>query len=250
MQEDFFFAHLPLIPLAEIARALSGAWDEEQLRRGYRCWQLDFYQRASLVYQSQYQRHSDMLQSEFRQMAGLDPDEWISSKGDPLEWDWQRFAGENGLWAHREHMAVYLASYGVDEDAWKPARIGSLFAELAFTEVIRAIWPLWFKYATRTDEAEQLRRLPYQEYLKTPYWRRVRVAMLIASQARCSGDLCRDVGEPWYGSESDLHVHHLHYRNRGEEQLDNLILLCFRCHRRAHRGQTSLTGADALSATL
>lgn len=250
-QNTFIYFHLPVVPFDVVARALSEHWTDEQLRHGYRYWQDEFFRRASLVYRFQYERHFDMVHREFRRLASLGPDEWISNQGDPLEEDWQLFADTNGLWAHREQMEAHLASYGVDADVWPATPLATAFTAVAFMDLIRDIWPLWFDYATRTDdeEAAYLRQLPYQDYLNTPYWRRVRMAMLIANRARCSGERC-DTGDAWYGSEGDLHVHHLHYQNRGKEQLSNLILLCSRCHQRLHDGQSALTANDALAATL
>ena len=39
------------------------------------------------------------------------------------------------------------------------------------------------------------------------------------------------------GSSADLQVHHLKSRGRlGDDKLDNLIVLCARCHRQQHEG--------------
>ena len=43
------------------------------------------------------------------------------------------------------------------------------------------------------------------------------------------------------GASANLQVHHLVYRSQlGPDELDNLITLCARCHRRRHNTATSL----------
>lgn len=36
------------------------------------------------------------------------------------------------------------------------------------------------------------------------------------------------------GSESNLQVHHQHYGNIGHEYMDDLITVCYECHRKIH----------------
>ena len=70
--------------------------------------------------------------------------------------------------------------------------------------------------------------MPYAEYLKTKYWRRVRFAV-----KRREGYACQ-----WCRSTKDLQVHHTHYEFRGNElhgdNLKSLLLLCRTCHEGAH----------------
>lgn len=46
---------------------------------------------------------------------------------------------------------------------------------------------------------------------------------------RCGGECecCGDV--------KDITLHHLHYRSVGAEEPDDLLALCWECHRREHR---------------
>jgi 5-methylcytosine-specific restriction endonuclease McrA len=69
-----------------------------------------------------------------------------------------------------------------------------------------------------------LRTMPYQEYLQTPEWKAIREKKLKESGFRCQ--LCNQSGE--------LNVHHRTYERRGNEELQDLIVLCRGCHETFH----------------
>lgn len=102
------------------------------------------------------------------------------------------------------------------------------------------LYAFWFNHVALPQKSDghtiiQLRSMPYGSYLKTEHWRRVRCAMLIAYDARCSRVGCDDAMEQHYfGDQADLHVHHKSYANRGYERFEDLELLCKLCHRREH----------------
>lgn len=64
----------------------------------------------------------------------------------------------------------------------------------------------------------------YKEYLKSPRWKR-RVTMV---DSRCNGFCERCKLNPME------EVHHKHYRNLGNEPLEDLVGLCRGCHRFIH----------------
>lgn len=70
----------------------------------------------------------------------------------------------------------------------------------------------------------QLRKLNYQEYLRTEYWKEVRRLIHIYYGERCM--LCK--------SGSDLRVHHNSYDRLGCEYYSDLILVCHTCHSKIH----------------
>jgi 5-methylcytosine-specific restriction endonuclease McrA len=72
---------------------------------------------------------------------------------------------------------------------------------------------------------EKLRRMPYQDYLQTEEWRRLR--SLVIGRAGGSCERCRKTAGEW-------NVHHLTYDRRGHEDLTDLILLCRPCHQAVH----------------
>lgn len=69
-----------------------------------------------------------------------------------------------------------------------------------------------------------LRLIPYNEYLQTEHWKRVRERILRQSGYKCQscGSLC------------NLNVHHNTYENRGHEKDEDLVVLCFDCHQKFH----------------
>lgn len=79
-----------------------------------------------------------------------------------------------------------------------------------------------------------LRSIPYSEYRQSRWWRERREAF------RATHDFCwlctfsktaARSGEP---IDLRFHVHHLSYERLGEEQDDDLVLLCSRCHNLVH----------------
>lgn len=70
----------------------------------------------------------------------------------------------------------------------------------------------------------QLRRLPYEAYLRTPHWRQVRAAALERFENQCA--LCC--------SGRELEVHHRTYENLGCERPADVTVLCATCHARFH----------------
>lgn len=68
------------------------------------------------------------------------------------------------------------------------------------------------------------RSMPYDMYLRTETWRVRRRARLALAQGRC--EVCNARG--------DLDVHHRTYDRRGDERIEDLIVLCRSCHATFH----------------
>jgi len=66
--------------------------------------------------------------------------------------------------------------------------------------------------------------MPYYEYLQTDEWKNTRKRALRRAGFKC--ELCNSDGE--------LHVHHKTYERRGDEDNDDLIVLCKNCHAKFH----------------
>lgn len=64
----------------------------------------------------------------------------------------------------------------------------------------------------------------YQAYLKSPHWQAIRRKVFKEYGHRC--DHC--------GSSKNLHIHHITYKNLGEEEISDLVPLCEDCHKRLH----------------
>lgn len=67
----------------------------------------------------------------------------------------------------------------------------------------------------------ELRAMPYKTFLRTPEWRETRNAALVRYGHACALDARHT---------EHLHVHHRDYARRGEERLQDVIVLCQGCH--------------------
>ena len=74
------------------------------------------------------------------------------------------------------------------------------------------------------DQINNLKNMPYKEYLQTEHWREKRKSALYRANNKCQ--LC--------GNKENLHVHHNTYDNRGQEKDEDLVVLCEICHARHH----------------
>lgn len=116
------------------------------------------------------------------------------------------------------------------DDVFGPAR--SATTEAAFAEAMRLAmtdWIIehgWFATPSRADE---LRRMPYHEYLRSPEWQQRRRLMLAMARGCCQ--TCESEGGV---DGARLHVHHRHYESRGQEWPEDLVVLCHVCHARVH----------------
>lgn len=72
----------------------------------------------------------------------------------------------------------------------------------------------------------------YKLYIKSEPWKVLREMCLIRSGFMC--EKCGKLGKQ-VGGNSVLHVHHKHYLNFGQEDMDDLMVLCSNCHSNEHR---------------
>ena len=75
---------------------------------------------------------------------------------------------------------------------------------------------------------EKASTMPYAEYLQTQHWQNVRRQALRRAKYKCQ--LCNN-------DNGVLHVHHKTYEHLGDEQDDDLIVLCKACHEKFHDKQ-------------
>ena len=80
-------------------------------------------------------------------------------------------------------------------------------------------------WAAEQRRKQYLRTMPYEEYLKTPEWQQKRQEAIRRARGRCQ--LCN-------ADNNGRYVHHRTYERRGDEWLQDLIVLCRRCHEHYH----------------
>ncbi len=78
---------------------------------------------------------------------------------------------------------------------------------------------------------QELKSMPYPEYLQTPEWAKKRQQILERDGGRCR--IC--------DSSESLNVHHRTYERRGNEDLNDLTTLCRRCHEHFHQREQEST---------
>lgn len=71
---------------------------------------------------------------------------------------------------------------------------------------------------------KELQNMDYQEYLNSDWWKYIRKTAIERSGNKCQ--MC--------GSKIKLNVHHNTYKNRGCEEITDLICLCEKCHNKFH----------------
>jgi len=73
-------------------------------------------------------------------------------------------------------------------------------------------------------EIERLKKLPYDKYLQSAWWQKIRKQALNYAGNRCQ--ICN--------SDGKLDVHHRTYDRRGNEKQSDLTVLCRECHSKFH----------------
>lgn len=120
----------------------------------------------------------------------------------------------------REETGV-LVFHDVPEDEW-----------LSRPEQMKHGLNAWMDSLSGLDKrSQELHRMPYEDYLRTPEWNRLRRLVLYRAEFRC--ERCGRADQEW-------NVHHLTYERRGYEELTDLVLWCRACHRDHH----GITGDD------
>ena len=66
----------------------------------------------------------------------------------------------------------------------------------------------------------------YQEYLMSDLWREKREWILECFKGKCQK--C--------GSKNNLQVHHKNYNSVGNENMSDVTVLCYNCHKEVHNG--------------
>jgi hypothetical protein len=210
-------------------------------------WLYNFYFRARVFYIAQYRQHHNALSWVFQRKYQV-PAELVYDYG--LEDVWEEYKRRSGLPKHHEEYNSQISYVQAEMQAikrrWKQKgydlshRVSNFLSEcLEGTKFPdRKINELWFNTLINNSPEEiiALRKLPYQEYLNTQHWKRVRAATLLIHRAVCQEESCYQIDESYYfgGWEADIHVHHLNYDNLGNERYNDLTLLCSSHHKKWH----------------
>ena len=145
-----------------------------------------------------------------------------------LEWAELSISSENGKKLAELFFSQSKSRHEIDEIismAIHDSKIGGNFSR----KPMKA--KLWNQHAKLIKLAINahgplLSKIPYQEFLKTPYWAFIRMAKILEAEDKC--ERCR--------VNYTLQVHHLTYDFRGNDhkRMDLLVVLCDACHKKAH----------------
>lgn len=80
--------------------------------------------------------------------------------------------------------------------------------------------------AVSAERLAELRTMPYQQYLRTPEWRRTRAAALLRAGNACLLDVTHTDG---------LEVYHRTYERLGAELVTDILVLCHDCRELHHK---------------
>ncbi len=123
----------------------------------------------------------------------------------------------------RQEQYDHLISRGVTPDMAR-ARVGMPYRPSGYA-VAKAVEDIGEVTRNTPERIAYLRSLPYDEYLRTEWWQRLRIAALKRANYRCFNG-ARHRGP--------LNVHHLTYERLGTELDRDLQVLCRKCHEAVH----------------
>lgn len=255
---SFTYYHFPIITREE-ARAALPQHPYSFFDEGYREWLDTFISKASVFYHVQEVNHGELVWRAFCRAHGIPTDDSASRYGLYDEWEAElEYQGVNAhILDHRAAMSrlnAYRESLYGKRDLWH----SSVEGIEQFLKSLHEVTPdvlrpdidaFWFNRCVTNNDARtavDLRDMPYSEYLKSTHWRRVRAAMLLIHRARCNNMRCIGSEEgAWMGDEKFVRVHHMNYRYRGCERLQDLRLLCDTCHEQLHKRKDFVLDLDA-----
>lgn len=89
---------------------------------------------------------------------------------------------------------------------------------------------IWFPFRSfeitfRFKSVSNNKRKAYNEHLRSKQWFEFKASVIKDRGFKC--ELCK--------SQKDLELHHLSYKRFGNEQAKDVMLLCHKCHLKAHK---------------
>ncbi|AFZ22608.1 hypothetical protein Cylst_0234 [Cylindrospermum stagnale PCC 7417] len=211
----------------------------------------ELYKRCGMrFYRYQYNRHCLVEFREFcyenhiniKFIEELDQDEKYYQS-----WQkWKQNSSDLEKHFNGQQILIKQLSYPTDKEGQLLQDVGILLIEDIIQgwngKIQTAAKGLWFNLNINSTPEEQayFKKIPYSNYLRSSHWRRVRSAMILLEGAICNECLYHHGGESYYGTDwdSELQVHHLHYKNLGCERYEDLQLLCKPHHKQVHLNLT------------
>lgn len=218
----------------------------------FNLWLEEFGRMSIKFYAAQNSRYRILVRRNFYSSHGILEEEPVEEWGLVHEWENAEIEAKLNQWQRQTEDLLLISEYyrmmgnqKLKEILGPIWQIEVVPALPAWSQ-IRKLNSMWFNsiFQSTPDEIQELRKLPYEQYLMTPYWKRVRAAMFLIHEAICQEVNHFEMGESWYFGdwESDLHVHHLTYDNLGNERYEDLVLLCKKHHEIWHENEKKKSG--------
>ena len=209
--------------------------DDDRLLKIYLSWVSDFCRKAHYFYQYQYRLHSSGTWSEFCRHYKIPEFESPDNLG--LDTAWNDWKSVYGLDLHYESYQLAIQDLNnLQEVSKNNDRVLQIDLDVSLISK-KEINRIWFGgiVVNSPRVIEELRNYPYEKYLQTSHWKRIRAVLLLINNAVCQARDCNLMGESWYGGfESEIDVHHITYKDLGNEKFDDLVLLCRNHHKIVH----------------
>lgn len=92
------------------------------------------------------------------------------------------------------------------------------------------------------EPVEELKKLPWKEYIKTRHWKRFTKSLTDNPDCTCELCGCKRWGNVITRGKNkgkrrrlrQFHTHHLNYEHLGEETREDVLTLCAKCHTTCH----------------
>jgi 5-methylcytosine-specific restriction endonuclease McrA len=89
---------------------------------------------------------------------------------------------------------------------------------------------LFKKFNRFSAKHRKQKKVNYKAYMQSDAWEKKRTKRLIKDKYTC-----QDCGQVGHKQGNWLEVHHLTYKNLGNEKLNELLTLCVACHKAVHK---------------
>lgn len=217
-------------------------------------WIRHFCKRACLFYSSQFNRFKVSTEKEFRRVHGVEDCDSLYELG--LEEEWENSPSYANIENHMQQTDTKIttltrlaASLKTNDQSQNDSDYASM-SEIQLrpintcnpemvSKIHHSLDELWFDKSIQStvQNRQFLKELPYDQYLQSQHWKKVRAAVILIYRAVCQAQQCYELGESWYGedNESGLHVHHTSYLNVGNERFSDLTLVCSKHHKHLHQ---------------
>lgn len=256
---DYQFFYFEPFDLHEMNIATNGIIPEGVQHDAYTAWIEWYHHHAGLFYYDQYWQYTNKVYENFIREHDL-PDDGGESIGQSerlqglydqaqedaeIEYQHNRFHDFmdriNRLYGqyHKGSKSLQVTAMELLEDFLSEKPIGRSYLNL--------ITEAWFNHriSNTATQIQQLRQMPYDAYLKTPHWYKVRALTLFTYRAMCASTDCQGHSDQmWIAYAHHRQVHHISYANRGNERFGDVCVLCKACHTKVHNGKKELLTED------